>query len=44
MRTTCAYCGNTGTVNGDWCPVCRPRRLDTWTRRFRGRAARRHRP
>ena len=20
----CAWCGNTGTVNGDYCPICRP--------------------
>jgi DnaJ-class molecular chaperone len=43
MHTPCAYCGNTGTVNGDWCPVCHPRR-DTWTRAFVGRATRRHQP
>jgi hypothetical protein len=24
IRRGCAYCGNTGTVNGDWCPVCHP--------------------
>jgi hypothetical protein len=42
MRINCTYCGNTGTVNGDWCPVCHPRRCrparrDTWTRHTRRR-------
>lgn len=23
-RRNCAYCGNTGTVSGAWCPVCHP--------------------
>jgi hypothetical protein len=43
MRIPCTYCGNTGTVNGDWCPICRGRsRRDTWTRGHCGRFARRH--
>lgn len=24
VRRNCTYCGNTGTVAGDWCPVCHP--------------------
>jgi hypothetical protein len=46
MRINCTWCGNTGTVNGGWCPICRPNgpgRLDTWTR-VRARHTRRHRP
>ena len=48
MRIPCTYCGNTGTVNGNWCPICRPNgggrsRPDTWTR-ARARLTRRHRP
>jgi hypothetical protein len=23
-RPPCQWCGNTGTANGTWCPVCRP--------------------
>ena len=39
MRIPCSWCGNTGTVNGGYCPICRPNggssRRDTWTRVFR---------
>jgi hypothetical protein len=45
MRIPCTYCGSTGTVNGNWCPVCRPgHRLDTWTRAARARLPRKHLP
>lgn len=39
MRRNCVYCGNTGTVNGDWCPVCRPSRAFTLNHAGRRTAA-----